>query len=190
MFTKVFVMLQPKLQHFLINPVLKYAQPVYLHQEYATMHHIQVRTWTVFWSEFIIIVILGRDGVVEERLSSGWTVRGCEPGGGGGKTFFFRHPRPDRLRGPTQLSVPWTPRLFPGGQVAGPGSGPGRGVDHPPTYSAEVKERIELYLCSPSVPAWHVTGITLTPLTILNEFLLHQIQTKVFVFQLPKLTYL
>ena len=28
--------------------------------------------------------------------------------------------------------------------------GPGRGVDHPPPYSAEVKERVELYLYSAS----------------------------------------
>jgi hypothetical protein len=29
-----------------------------------------------------------------------------------------------------------------------------RGVDHPPTSSAEVKERVELYLYSPSGPSW------------------------------------
>ena len=43
---------------------------------------------------------------------------------------------------------------------------PGRGVDHPPTSSAEVKERVELYLYSPSVPSWPVLGRTLIlPLT-------------------------
>jgi len=30
---------------------------------------------------------------------------------------------------------------------------PGRGVDHPPQYSAEVKERVELYLYSTSGPS-------------------------------------
>jgi len=35
---------------------------------------------------------------------------------------------------------------------------PGRGVDHPPTSSAEVKERVELYLYSPSLTAWPVIG--------------------------------
>jgi hypothetical protein len=30
---------------------------------------------------------------------------------------------------------------------------PGRGVDHPPSSSAEVKERVELYLSSPSEPS-------------------------------------
>jgi hypothetical protein len=34
----------------------------------------------------------------------------------------------------------------------------GRGVDHPPPSSAEVKERVELYLYSPSVPSWPVLG--------------------------------
>jgi len=34
----------------------------------------------------------------------------------------------------------------------------GRGVDHPPPSSAKVKERVELYLYSPSGPLWPVTG--------------------------------
>jgi len=47
-------MQQPKPHHFLINPLLKYAQPVYLHQEYGTVQHIQVRKRRVFSSEIII----------------------------------------------------------------------------------------------------------------------------------------
>jgi hypothetical protein len=35
---------------------------------------------------------------------------------------------------------------------------PGRGIDHPPPSSAEVKERVELYLYSTSGPLWPVTG--------------------------------
>jgi hypothetical protein len=38
---------------------------------------------------------------------------------------------------------------------------PGRGVDHTPPSSAEVKERVELYLYSPSGPSWPVLGGTL-----------------------------
>jgi hypothetical protein len=34
-------------------------------------------------------------------------------------------------------------------------------VDHPPSSSAEVKERVQLYLYSPSGPLWPVIGITL-----------------------------
>jgi len=33
---------------------------------------------------------------------------------------------------------------------------PGRGVDHPQPSSAEVKERVEPYLSSPSGPSWPV----------------------------------
>jgi len=33
---------------------------------------------------------------------------------------------------------------------------PGRGVDHPPPASGEVKERVGLYLCSPYGPSWPV----------------------------------
>jgi hypothetical protein len=32
------------------------------------------------------------------------------------------------------------------------------GVDHPPTSSAEVKDRVELYLYSTSGPSWIVIG--------------------------------
>jgi hypothetical protein len=35
---------------------------------------------------------------------------------------------------------------------------PGRGLDHSPTSSAEVKERVELYLYSSSGPSWPVIG--------------------------------
>jgi len=35
---------------------------------------------------------------------------------------------------------------------------PGCGVDHPPTSSADVKERVELYLYSPYGPSWPVLG--------------------------------
>jgi len=34
----------------------------------------------------------------------------------------------------------------------------GRGIDHPHSSSAEVKERVELYLFSPSGPSWPVLG--------------------------------
>jgi hypothetical protein len=35
---------------------------------------------------------------------------------------------------------------------------PGRGVNHPPPPSAEVKERVELYLFSPFGPSWPALG--------------------------------
>jgi len=35
---------------------------------------------------------------------------------------------------------------------------PGHGIDHPPSSSAEVKKRVELYLYSISGPSWPVIG--------------------------------
>ena len=35
---------------------------------------------------------------------------------------------------------------------------PGRGADHQPPSGAEIKEKVELYLCSPSGPSWPVIG--------------------------------
>jgi hypothetical protein len=35
---------------------------------------------------------------------------------------------------------------------------PGRGVSHPPPSSADVKERVELYFCSPSGSSWPLLG--------------------------------
>jgi hypothetical protein len=80
----------------------------------------------------------------------GWTVRGSNPGGG----EIFRS-RPDRPWGPPSL-------LYNGYWVSFPGvKRPGRGVAHPPSSSARVKERVELYLYSPSGPSWPVLGRTL-----------------------------
>jgi len=50
------------------------------------------------------------------------------------------------------------PRVHPASYTMGTGSlpgvkWPGRGVDHPFPPSAEVKERVELYLYSPSGPS-------------------------------------
>ena len=58
------------------------------------------------------------------------------------------------------------PRTHPASYRVGTGSflgvkRPGRGIDHPPPSSAEVKEREELYLYSPSGPSWPVLGWTL-----------------------------
>jgi hypothetical protein len=57
--------------------------------------------------------------------------------------------------GPTHPLVQWVPRFSPGVKR------PGRGVDHAPPPSAEFKERVELYLYSPSGRSWHVLGISL-----------------------------
>ena len=59
----------------------------------------------------------------------------------GGEIF---RSRPDRRWGPPSL-------LYSGYQASYLGvKRPGRGVDHPLSSSTEIKERVELYLCSPS----------------------------------------
>jgi hypothetical protein len=76
----------------------------------------------------------------------GWTVRGSNPGAG----EIFRT-RLDWPRDPLSLLYNEY-RVFPGVKR------PGRAVDHPPPSSAEVRERAELYLHSPSAPSWPVLG--------------------------------
>ena len=58
-------------------------------------------------------------------------------------------------------SVQAGPGAHPASYTMGTGSfpgvkRPGRGVDHPPTTSAEVKEREELYLYTTYGPSWPV----------------------------------
>jgi hypothetical protein len=60
--------------------------------------------------------------------------------------------RPERLRGPLSL-------LHNGCRVSYPGvKRSGRDVNHPSPSSAEVKERVELYLYSSSGSFWPVVG--------------------------------
>ena len=48
---------------------------------------------------------------------------------------------------------------------------PGLGVDHPPSSSAEVKEKVELYLYSPFWTSWPVIGWALPlPLPYINAW--------------------
>ena len=68
----------------------------------------------------------------------------------------------DRIPVGARFSTPG-PGAHPASYTMGTGSfqgvkRPGRGVDHQPPSSAEVKKRVELYLCSPSVPSWPVLG--------------------------------
>jgi hypothetical protein len=68
---------------------------------------------------------------------------------GGGDIFCSR---PDRPWGPPSL-------LYNGYRFCFPGvKRPGRGADHPPSSSAEVKERVQLYLYSHSGSSWPVLG--------------------------------
>ena len=79
-----------------------------------------------------------------------YSVRGLNPGEG----EIFRT-CPDRPWGPPSL-------LYNGYRLSSPGvKRPGRGVDHPPPSSADVKERVGLYLYSTSGPSWPDLGCTL-----------------------------
>ena len=65
-----------------------------------------------------------------------------------------------RWRASFSASVQTGPGAHPASYSMGTGSfpgvkRPGRGVNQPPS-SAEVKERVELYLSSPSGPSWPV----------------------------------
>jgi len=64
-----------------------------------------------------------------------------------------------RFSAPVQTS----PGAHPASYRMGTGSFPGvkqlgHGVDHPPPSRAEVKERVELYLYSPSGSSWSILG--------------------------------
>jgi hypothetical protein len=72
------------------------------------------------------------------RLATGWKVRGSNPGGGG---RYFAHVQTGPVAHPASYTT--GTGSFPGVKR------PGRGADHPPPSSAEVKKRVELYLYPP-----------------------------------------
>jgi hypothetical protein len=94
--------------------------------------------WDRFYSQYFGFTWAGiatRYGLDGPGIESRW---------GGGDIF---RTRPDRPWGPPSL-------LYNGYLVSFPGvKRPGRGVDHPPSSSAIVKERVELYFYSPSGPS-------------------------------------
>jgi len=92
-------------------------------------------------------VNLLRRSIAGPYIECHWTVRGLNPGGG----EIFRT-RPYLPWGPPSLLYNWYGVSVPGVKR------PGRGVDYPPPSSAEVKERVEMYLYSPSGPLWPVIG--------------------------------
>ena len=94
----------------------------------------------------------------------GWTVRGSNPC----VRRNFPHPSRPAL-GPTQPPALWVPGLSQSKNR------PGRGVDHSPPSSADVKERVELCLYSPFGHSWPVLGLNLPlPFTPANAHLTHK----------------
>jgi hypothetical protein len=96
---------------------------------------------------FLLMLILGRNSKVGPATRYGLNGVGIESQWGARFSALCR-PVP----GPTQPPTQQVPGLSRGVKR------PGRGVDHLPPYSAEVRERVELYIYSTSQPLWPVTG--------------------------------
>ena len=114
------------------------------------LKHLKMIVLWCFYNLHIFVVIVGLDDSVGIATSCGLDGPGIESRRG----HNFSHPyRP-----------PWGPHSLPYNEyrVSFPGvKRSGRGVNHPPPSSAEVKERVELYLYSLSGPSWPVLGRTL-----------------------------
>ena len=70
---------------------------------------------------------------------------------------------------------------------------PGRGVDHPPPFNAEVEGRVELYIYSPTGPSWPILGRTFSAknknLKYGRVFQKHCIFFILFLFWLRRFSY-
>jgi hypothetical protein len=77
----------------------------------------------------------------------GLTVLGMNPSGG-----EILHTCPDQPQGPTSLLYNEYWGSFPEVEQ------PGHVTEHPSQSSNNVRERLQLYLCSLSVPSWQVKG--------------------------------
>jgi hypothetical protein len=83
-------------------------------------------------------------------------------GGGGGARFSA----------PVQTGSGAHPACYTMGTGSFPGvKRPGHGFDHPTPSNAEVKERVDQYLCSTAGPSWSVIGRTVPlPLPFYLQF--------------------
>jgi hypothetical protein len=101
--------------------------------------------WSKYFSVYLHSYTVKTMAQSVQWLATGCTVRGSNPDGG---EIFRIHP--DRLWGPPSLlyNEYW---FFPAGIKR-----LGHGVHRPPPPTPEVKERVELYLCSPFGPSWPV----------------------------------
>jgi hypothetical protein len=87
------------------------------------------------------------------------------------KKYFIKVTRP--ALGPTQPPIQGYRVSFTGVKRSQ------RGVDHPPSSSAGIKERVELYLYSPSGPSWPVLERTL----IMPDFIFSYFSGDEFIYK-------
>ena len=78
---------------------------------------------------------MGPDSV-DGIFTRGWTVRGSNRGRGGARFYVPVHTGPGAHPLSSKIGTGSFPRV----------KRPGRGFDHPPPFSAEVKERVILYI--------------------------------------------
>ena len=115
-------------------------------------------TWVIYY-----LFIVGRDSSV--GIATRYGLDGPEIGSrwGGGEIL---RTRPDRPWGSPSLLYNWFRVSFPRVKRSG------HDAEHPRPFSAEIKERVELYLYSPSGPSWPVLGWTLRLLYIYLFFII------------------
>jgi hypothetical protein len=122
--------------------------------------------WIKNWYKIFILLCVncvGRNSVVNIATSYGMDGPGIESRWG--KSFRIR---PHRLcPPPPNLLYNWYRVSFPGIKR------PARGVNHPPTSRAEVKEIVALCIYSPSGPSWPVPGRTLPFICKLWRYFCH-----------------
>ena len=142
----------------------------------AAAFQVHVFCW-VHISDFDISLVfnysVGRDGSVGTATS-------YELDGPGIKCLWWRD-----FQHPSRLVL----RAYPASCTMGTGPFPGvkrlgRGVDHPPPSSAEVQERVELYLYCPSELSWTVLARTL-PLLNHSTAQVTKIKIRLFVKNTP-----
>jgi hypothetical protein len=138
-----------------VAPCSLYLLLLLWHHRYYIYHYY---CGTILGLFLLLLLLLLWAGIAQsvQRLATDWTVWGSYPGG----SEIFRT-RSDWSCGPPSF-------LYNGYRICFPGvKRPGRGVGHSRPSSAEVKERVELYLYSPCGPSWPVLRRTLLLLLLL-----------------------
>jgi len=115
--------------------------PIHTLSRYFVKIHFKINPFKVQWFHYVPPALTLKKFYILPTQC----VRGSNPRGGA------------RFSAPVQTGPGAHPASYTMGTGSFPGvKRPGRGADHPPPSSPEVKERVELYLYSPSGPSWPV----------------------------------